>query len=68
MYHPLDLEVRHYQVLLLFCQVELITKTEDAITGIRYKIEGGKEVTFEEIGAPEGTTFIVKNIFFNTPA
>ena len=50
------------------CQVELITKTEDAITGIRYKIEGGKEVTFEEIGAPEGTTFIVKNIFFNTPA
>lgn len=50
------------------CQVELITKTKDAITGTRYRIEGGKEVGFEEIGAPEGTTFIVKNIFFNTPA
>lgn len=50
------------------CQVELITKTAGDITGIRYKIEGGKEVTFEEIGAPEGTTFIVRNIFFNTPA
>ncbi len=50
------------------CQVEMITKTAGNITGIRYKIEGGKEITFEEIGAPEGTTFIVRNIFFNTPA
>lgn len=50
------------------CQVELITKTKDNLTGNRYKIEGGKEILFEEIGAPEGTTFIVKNIFFNTPA
>ena len=50
------------------CQVEMITKTAGNITGIRYKIEGGKEVVFEEIGAPEGTTFIVRNIFFNTPA
>lgn len=50
------------------CQVELITKTEGNITGIRYKIEGGKEISYEEIGAPEGTTFIVRNIFFNTPA
>ena len=36
--------------------------------GIRYRIEGGKEVGFEEIGIPVGTTFIVNNIFFNTPA
>lgn len=50
------------------CQVELITKTAENLTGYRYKIEGGKETLFEEIGAPEGTTFIVKNIFFNTPA
>ena len=50
------------------CQVELITKTKYNLTGNRYKIEGGKEILFEEIGAPEGTTFIVKNIFFNTPA
>lgn len=50
------------------CQVELITKTADRLTGIRYKIEGGKEICFDEIGAPEGTTFLVRNIFFNTPA
>lgn len=50
------------------CQVELLTRTSDAMEGIRYRIEGGKEVGFEEIGIPVGTTFIVNNIFFNTPA
>lgn len=50
------------------CQVELITKTKDSLTGFRYKIEGGSEILFEEIGAPDGTTFIVRNIFYNTPA
>lgn len=50
------------------CQVEMITKTADSMTGTRYKIEGGKEILSEEIGAPEGTTFLVRNIFFNTPA
>ena len=48
-------------------QVELITKTPDSLTGTRYQIEGGLEKTVEEIGAPEGTTFIVRNLFFNTP-
>jgi DNA mismatch repair protein MutL len=50
------------------CQVEMITKTKGSITGTRYKIEGGTETSIEEIGAPEGTTFLVRNIFFNTPA
>ena len=50
------------------CQVELLTRTTDAMEGIRYRIEGGKEVGFEEIGIPVGTTFIANNIFFNTPA
>lgn len=50
------------------CQVELITKTAGSITGIRYRIEGGQEKGFEEIGAPEGSTFLVRNIFYNTPA
>lgn len=50
------------------CQVELITKTKDRIMGIRYKIEGGQEVSYDEIGVPDGTTMIVRNIFFNTPA
>ena len=49
-------------------QVELITKTPDAFTGCRYLIEGGKEILLEEIGAPNGTTFLVKNLFYNTPA
>ena len=49
-------------------QVELITKTYDELTGTRYVIEGSKEVENEEIGAPEGTTFIVRNLFYNVPA
>ncbi|MCH1983326.1 DNA mismatch repair endonuclease MutL [Ruminococcus sp. OA3] len=49
-------------------QVELITKTPDALTGTRYLIEGGIEKGLEEIGAPQGTTFLVRNLFYNTPA
>ena len=48
-------------------QVEIITKTADSLTGIRYCIEGGVEKEFQEIGAPEGTTFVMRNLFFNTP-
>lgn len=48
-------------------QVELITKTPEQFTGSRYLIEGGKEISLEEIGAPNGTTFLVKNLFYNTP-
>ena len=49
-------------------QVELITKTYGELTGTRYVIEGSKEVANEEIGAPEGTTFLVRNLFYNVPA
>lgn len=49
-------------------RVELITKTYEDIIGTRYVIEGSKEITNEEVGAPEGTTFIIKDLFFNTPA
>lgn len=49
-------------------QVELITKTPGSLTGCRYLIEGGKEHLVEEVGAPDGTTFIVRNLFYNTPA
>ena len=49
-------------------QVELITKVYGALTGTRYVIEGSKELTNEEVGAPDGTTFIVRNLFYNTPA
>ena len=49
-------------------QVECITKTPDAFVGTRYVVEGGEEKTMEEVGAPSGTTFIIRNIFYNTPA
>ncbi|MDE6601842.1 MAG: DNA mismatch repair endonuclease MutL [Lachnospiraceae bacterium] len=48
-------------------QVELITKTPEELTGIRYVIEGGVEKAREEIGAPGGTTLLVRNLFYNTP-
>lgn len=49
-------------------QVELITKTRGALTGTRYVIDGGEEKNFEEIGCPEGTTFVIRNLFYNVPA
>ena len=49
-------------------QVELITKTPSAISGVRYVIEVGVEQSMEEMGAPDGTTFLVRNLFYNTPA
>ncbi len=48
-------------------QVELVTKTKDNLTGTRVIIEGGIERAFEEVGAPDGTTFLIRNLFFNTP-
>lgn len=48
--------------------VELITKTRAADAGVRYCIEGGVEKKLEETAAPEGTTFLVRSLFYNTPA
>lgn len=49
-------------------QVELVTKRAGDITGARYEIAGGKENGLQEIGCPDGTTFVVRNLFYNTPA
>ncbi len=49
-------------------QVELITKVPADLTGTKYKIEGSQEMGIEDIGAPDGTTFLVRNLFYNTPA
>ncbi len=49
-------------------KVELITRREADIVGTRYVIEGGEEKAFEETGCPEGTTVIVRDLFYNTPA
>ncbi|MBE5868123.1 MAG: DNA mismatch repair endonuclease MutL [Lachnospiraceae bacterium] len=48
-------------------KVEIITKTKEKLTGVHFVLEGGKEKVFEEVGAPEGTTIIMRNLFFNTP-
>lgn len=50
------------------CQVELITKTKDAFVGVRLQCNGGKMEEPEEVGAPDGTTIVARNIFYNTPA
>ena len=49
-------------------RVELITKTGNELAGSRYRIEGGMELGIEEVGVPEGTTFLVRDLFYNTPA
>ena len=49
-------------------QVELITKTKDQTFGTLYRIAGGKEEDLEDTGAPDGTTFIIRQLFYNTPA
>ena len=49
-------------------KVELLTKTREDPVGIKYVIEGGIEAEFTEAGVPDGTTFIVKDLFYNTPA
>ncbi len=49
-------------------QTEMITKTPEDLTGVKYTIHGGTEIEFMEVGVPEGTTIIVRNLFFNTPA
>ncbi len=48
-------------------RLELITKRADEITATDFEIDGGDEVRFDEMGAPNGTTFIVKDLFYNTP-
>lgn len=49
-------------------KVELISKHTDALMGNRYVIEGGAEKESDEVGAPDGTTIVVRSLFYNTPA
>ncbi|MBR6510370.1 MAG: DNA mismatch repair endonuclease MutL [Clostridia bacterium] len=49
-------------------RVEMLTATEDSIVGTHYKIEGSEEILYEESGCPKGTTIVIKDIFYNTPA
>lgn len=49
-------------------QVEMITKVRDDVLGTSYQISGGKEISLEETGARDGTTFLVRQLFYNVPA
>ena len=49
-------------------RTELVSKTADSLTGTLYRIDGGREISFEEVGCAEGTTFIASNLFFHVPA
>lgn len=49
-------------------QTEMVTKTSDSLTGVKYVIHGGDEIEFKEVGVPDGTTIVVRNLFYNTPA
>lgn len=65
--HSLGFRGEALSSIAAIAQVELITKVPEALTGVSYTIEGGVESSMEEIGAPDGTTFLVRNVFYNTP-
>ena len=60
--------VKRLSSICAVSMVELITRTKDSLVGVRYCIEGEREADFSEIGAPEGTTILVRDLFYNTPA
>lgn len=66
--HSLGFRGEALSSIAAVAQVEMMTKTKDSLMGVHYQIEGGKETGFSEVGVPDGTTILVKNIFFNTPA
>lgn len=66
--HSLGFRGEALSSISAIARVELITKTYESLTGVRYVIEGSKEIEIEDIGAPDGTTFLVKDLFYNTPA
>ena len=66
--HTLGFRGEALSSIAAVAKVELLTKTRDALTGCRYVIEGGEEISSEEIGGVDGTTFLVRDLFYNTPA
>ncbi len=66
--HSLGFRGEALSSICAVAKVELCTKTADSLTGIIYKIYGGEEVSFDEAGLPNGTTVVVRDVFYNTPA
>lgn len=66
--HSLGFRGEALSSIAAVAQVELLTKERECFVGSRYRIEGGKQTVWEEAGCPAGTTFLVRNLFYNTPA
>lgn len=66
--HSLGFRGEALSSIAAVAQVEMMTKTPDSLMGVHYRIEGGKETGISQVGVPDGTTILVKNLFFNTPA
>lgn len=66
--HSLGFRGEALSSIAAVAQVEIMTKTKDSLMGVHYQTEGGKETDFSQVGVPDGTTVLVKNLFFNTPA
>lgn len=66
--HTLGFRGEALSSIAAISRLELCTKTKDAFTGFIYKIEGGQELSFQEAGLPNGTTVLVRDLFYNTPA
>lgn len=66
--HSLGFRGEALSSIAAVAQVEMMTKTKDSLMGVHYCAEGGRETSFSQVGVPDGTTILVKNIFFNTPA
>ncbi len=66
--HSLGFRGEALSSIAAVAQVEMMTRRKQELTGVHYGIEGGREKFFQEAGVPEGTTILVRNLFFNTPA
>lgn len=66
--HSLGFRGEALSTIAAVSQTEMITKTVESLTGVKYVIHGGQEIELSEVGVPDGTTIVVRNLFYNTPA
>ncbi len=66
--HTLGFRGEALAAIAAVSRVELTTRTAEELAGARYRIEGGEEIGLEDAGCPEGTTIIMRDLFYNTPA
>ena len=66
--HSLGFRGEALSTIAAVSRTEMITKTVESLTGVKYVIHGGQEIELSEVGVPDGTTIVVRNLFYNTPA